>query len=114
VGPAPLADLLKMIEGHEVTANVAKEVLAQAFETGEDPAELVRSQGLGQVSDTGEIAVMVDQALAQNAKAASDYQAGNDRALGALVGAVMKMSQGRANADIVNQLLHTRLPRPGG
>lgn len=114
VGPLNLARLLEMVEGHQVTAKVAKEVLGQAFETGASPAELVRSQGLGQLSDVGDISVLVDQVLERNGKAAQDYQGGNDRALGALVGAVMGLSQGRANPEIVNQLLRARLPRPGG
>ncbi|MGA8207982.1 MAG: Asp-tRNA(Asn)/Glu-tRNA(Gln) amidotransferase GatCAB subunit B, partial [Candidatus Dormiibacterota bacterium] len=85
-----------------------------AFETGASPAEMVRSQGLGQVSDQEEIAAMVERVLEQNQKAAADYQGGKDQAFGALVGAVMAMSKGRANPAIVNQLLHERLPRPGG
>jgi len=75
---------------------------------------MVRSQGLGQVSDQAEIAAIVERVLTQNQKAAADYLAGKDQAFGALVGAVMAMSKGRANPGIVNQLLRERLPRPGG
>jgi aspartyl-tRNA(Asn)/glutamyl-tRNA(Gln) amidotransferase subunit B len=114
VSASSLAELLQLVEHGEATAKVAKEVLARAFETGASPAEMVRSQGLGQVSDQGEITGMVDQALTQNQKAAADYLAGKDQAFGALVGAVMAMSKGRANPAIVNQLLRDRLPRPGG
>lgn len=114
VSASALADLLKLVQTGEATAKVAKEVLARAFETGTSPAEMVRSQGLGQVSDQGEITTMVEQVLRQNQKAASDYLAGKDQAFGALVGAVMAMSKGRANPGIVNQLLRDRLPRPGG
>ena len=113
VSPSALAELLQLVEGQRVTAKVAKEVLARSFESGESPAEMVRREGRGQVSDVAEITAMVDQVLVQSAKAASDYQAGNDRALGALVGAVMAMSKGRADQKIVNQLLRERLPRPG-
>lgn len=114
VSPSALAELLKLVQSGEATAKVAKEVLARAFETGASPAEMVRSQGLGQVSDQEEIAAMVERVLEQNQKAAADYQGGKDQAFGALVGAVMAMSKGRANPAIVNQLLHERLPRPGG
>jgi len=113
VSASALAELLKLVQTGEATARVAKEVLARAFETGASPAEMVRSQGLGQVSDQGEIAAMVEQVLAQNQKAATDYLAGKDQAFGALVGAVMAMSKGRANPGLVNQLLRDRLPRPG-
>jgi aspartyl-tRNA(Asn)/glutamyl-tRNA(Gln) amidotransferase subunit B len=114
VSALALAELLHLVQLGEATAKVAKEVLARAFETGANPAEMVRSQGLGQVSDQGEIAAMVDQVLTQNQKAAADYLAGKGQAFGALVGAVMAMSKGRANPAIVNQLLRDRLPRPGG
>jgi aspartyl-tRNA(Asn)/glutamyl-tRNA(Gln) amidotransferase subunit B len=114
VSVSALAELLKLVQGREATAKVAKEVLARAFETGESPAEMVRSQGLGQVSDEAEIAAMVDQAITQNPKAAADYLAGKDQAFRALVGAVMAMSKGRANPASVNQLLRDRLSRPGG
>ncbi|MGC1185627.1 MAG: Asp-tRNA(Asn)/Glu-tRNA(Gln) amidotransferase GatCAB subunit B, partial [Candidatus Dormiibacterota bacterium] len=84
------------------------------FAGGEEPAQLIRKEGLGQVSDTAEITAMVEQALEKNRQAAADYQAGQDRALDRLVGAVMAMSKGRANVAMVNQLLRERLPRTGG
>jgi len=114
IDPGSLAGLLRMVENREVTAKVAKEVLARGFETGESPAEMVRSQGLGQLSDADEIAGWVDQVLTEQAQAAADYLAGNERALGRLVGTVMGKSKGRANPEIVNQLLRERLSRPGG
>jgi aspartyl-tRNA(Asn)/glutamyl-tRNA(Gln) amidotransferase subunit B len=114
VTPAALAGLLRMVESQEATAKVAKEVLGRAFESGEDPAGLIRQEGLGQVTDPEQIAAMVDQALVQNAQAAADYQAGQDRALDRLVGSVMAMSKGRANAGTVNRLLRERLPRKEG
>ncbi|MGA7361804.1 MAG: Asp-tRNA(Asn)/Glu-tRNA(Gln) amidotransferase subunit GatB [Candidatus Dormiibacterota bacterium] len=114
VPPSALGELLKMVESQEVTGKVAKEVLAKVFETGASPAEMIRTQGLGQVSDVAEITGMVEQVLVDKAKAASDFQAGNDRALDSLVGAVMAMSKGRAKAEIVNRLFRERLPRPGG
>jgi aspartyl-tRNA(Asn)/glutamyl-tRNA(Gln) amidotransferase subunit B len=114
VKEAALAELLKMVEAHEVTSKVAKEVLAEVFETGGSPTEVVRSRGLGQLSDPDQISSLVDRVLTQQAKAAADYQAGNDRALAALVGAVMGLSKGRANPEVVNRLLRERLPRSGG
>jgi aspartyl-tRNA(Asn)/glutamyl-tRNA(Gln) amidotransferase subunit B len=114
VTSAALAELLKMVQSRAVTAKVAKEVMARAFENGESPAEMVRREGLGQVSDMGQITAMVDQVLVQNGKAATDYQTGKEQALRALVGAVMALSKGRADAEVVTQLIRERLPRPGG
>jgi len=113
VSPKDLGELLQMVQSQEVNGKVAKEVLASAFESGLSPAEMIRTQGLGQVSDLAQITLMVDRALVEKAQAAADYQAGNDRALDSLVGAVMAMCKGRANAEIVGRLLRERLPRSG-
>jgi aspartyl-tRNA(Asn)/glutamyl-tRNA(Gln) amidotransferase subunit B len=107
-----LAELVKLVEADRVSGSVAKEVLAEAFASGASPTDLVVRRGLTQVSDSGELMKMVEQALMGNQKAAADYKAGNDRALGSLVGAVMALSRGKANPKVVNQLLRERLPRP--
>ncbi len=107
-----LAELVKLVEADRVSGSVAKEVLAEAFASGANLIDLVVRRGLTQVSDSGELMKMVEQALMGNQKAAADYKAGNDRALGSLVGAVMALSQGKANPKVVNQLLRERLPRP--
>ena len=106
-----LAELVRMVEADRVSGSVAKDALAEAFESGASPADLIRERGLTQVSDSGEIAALVDEVLAQHSQAAADYQAGNDRALGSLVGEVMARSGRKANPKIVNQLLRERLPR---
>ncbi|NNM96966.1 MAG: Asp-tRNA(Asn)/Glu-tRNA(Gln) amidotransferase GatCAB subunit B, partial [Candidatus Dormibacteraeota bacterium] len=87
------------------------EVLSEAFGSGASPVKLIRDRGLGQLSDSAEIATLVDQVLAEHAQAAADYQAGKDQALGALVGEVMARSGRKANPKVVNQLLRERLPR---
>ncbi|MHB8332717.1 MAG: Asp-tRNA(Asn)/Glu-tRNA(Gln) amidotransferase subunit GatB [Candidatus Dormibacteria bacterium] len=111
VPAAALAELVQMVESDRVSGSVAKDALAEAFETGVSPADLIRERGLIQVSDSGEIAALVDQVLAENAQAAADYQAGKDQALGALVGEVMARSGRKANPKVVNKLLRERLPR---
>ncbi|MGH7705390.1 MAG: Asp-tRNA(Asn)/Glu-tRNA(Gln) amidotransferase subunit GatB [Candidatus Dormibacteria bacterium] len=112
--PAPaLAELLQMLQASEITAKVAKEVLAASFESGESPAQQVRREGLMQLSDVGQISALIDQVLRENARAAADYQGGKDQAFRSLVGAAMALSKGRANHEVVNRLLRERLPRPG-
>ncbi|HVD03336.1 MAG TPA: Asp-tRNA(Asn)/Glu-tRNA(Gln) amidotransferase subunit GatB [Candidatus Dormibacteraeota bacterium] len=109
--PGSLAELVTLVVTEQVSGAVAKEVLAEIFESGARPAEVVASKGLGQVSDTDRLATFIEEALAGNQKAAADYQSGNDRALGSLVGAVMALSKGTANPKLVSQLLRDRLPR---
>jgi len=80
-------------------------------ETGRDAAEIVEEKGLRQVSDSGAIEKVVDEVLARNARQAEDYRAGKDKAFNALVGQVMKATQGKANPAQVNDILRRRLGR---
>ena len=111
VSPEALAGLLKLVDSDEVSGPVAKDLLTEAFQSGARPADLMRERGLSQSSDSEEIAALVDAALASQPQAASDYRAGNARALDRLVGAVMGMSKGKANPKLVSQLLRERLSR---
>ncbi len=111
IPPAALAELVRLVDQDRVSGAVAKEVLAECFASGEAPAHLIASRGLSQVSDEEQLKQLVEQAVAANPKAASDYQAGNDKALNSLVGSVMQASRGKANSKMVGELLRARLPR---
>jgi aspartyl-tRNA(Asn)/glutamyl-tRNA(Gln) amidotransferase subunit B len=74
-----------------------------------DPAELAKHHGLLQESDEGALAKIVDEVIAEQAQAAADYKAGNQRAFGALVGAAMKKTQGKGNPPLITKLLKSRL-----
>ena len=87
----------------------AKAAFAAMWEGGCAAAEVVARLGLAQVSDEAQVSAWVKTALAANAKAAADLKAGNERAVGSLVGAVMKLSQGKANPVIVNRLIKEQL-----
>ena len=109
--PEQLARLLVLVDCREVSGATAKELLAEAFGSGADPAELVEARGLRQVSDEAALTVHVEAAIEAQPKAAQDYRAGNDRALAALVGQVMGATRGRGDARVVSRLLRERLPR---
>ncbi len=111
IPPAALAELVRLVDQDRVSGAVAKEVLAECFASGDAPAPLIASRGLSQVSDEEQLKQLVEQAVAANPKAASDYQAGNDKALNSLVGSVMQASRGKANSKMVGELLRARLPR---
>jgi aspartyl-tRNA(Asn)/glutamyl-tRNA(Gln) amidotransferase subunit B len=76
---------------------------------GKSAQEIVAAEGLAQISDTGELERLVEQAIADNPKIVEDYRGGKEKALGALVGAVMKATRGQANAGVVNELLRKKL-----
>jgi aspartyl-tRNA(Asn)/glutamyl-tRNA(Gln) amidotransferase subunit B len=113
ITPMQLGALVALIKQGQVSGSAAKDVFAEMWQTGSAPDAIVKSKGLTQVSDESAIAAAVDAVLAENPKAIADYRAGNARALGALVGPVMKRMGGKANPDVVNRLLRERISAAG-
>jgi aspartyl-tRNA(Asn)/glutamyl-tRNA(Gln) amidotransferase subunit B len=109
-----LASLVRLLTDGTISGKMAKELFADAYESGRDPAEIATERGLRQVTDESELVMAVESALAANPKAVSDYRGGNLRALGAIVGAVMRETGGRGNPETVNRLLRERLDQLGG
>ena len=103
------AELIKLIDSGKISSSAAKPVFKTMFEKGGEPDAIVEELGLAQVSDEGAIDAMVDKVLAEQEKAVADYTAGNQKAFGSLVGAVMKESAGKANPQVVNELLKKKL-----
>lgn len=102
---ARLAALLELTESGKITRKQAREVFDEIWTSGEDPAAVVAKRGMVQVSDEGQLETWAKDAIAANPKAVADYQKGNKAAIGALVGAVMKASKGKANPRLISQML---------
>ncbi|MFC2051965.1 Asp-tRNA(Asn)/Glu-tRNA(Gln) amidotransferase GatCAB subunit B, partial [Chloroflexota bacterium] len=109
VSPKQFVELLVLETQASTTLTTARYVLEQVFNTGKDPADIINEQGLSQISDTKEIKEAINQAVTANAQAVVDYKAGKEQALKFLVGQVMKVTRGRANPQLVNQLLKEKL-----
>jgi aspartyl-tRNA(Asn)/glutamyl-tRNA(Gln) amidotransferase subunit B len=109
VSAKEFAGLLKMIDGGAISGKIAKDVLGMMFETGKTAEVIVKEKGLTQVSDTGLIEKAVEKAIAANPAAVAEFKAGKQKALGALVGAVMKETGGKANPKLVNEILINKL-----
>ncbi len=105
VSPAQLGGLVALVAAGTLSSRGAKDVFARMWETGKDPRALVEELGLSQVSDAAQVSQWVAQALAANPKAAADLKGGKDAAIGSIVGAVMKLSKGKANPALVNKLI---------
>ncbi|HEX4047057.1 MAG TPA: Asp-tRNA(Asn)/Glu-tRNA(Gln) amidotransferase subunit GatB [Elusimicrobiota bacterium] len=103
--PANLGGLAALVAEGTLSSKGAKDVFARMWETGKDPKTLVAELGLSQVSDDKQIMEWVKLAVAANPKAAADVRGGKDAAVGAIVGAVMKLSKGKANPALVNKLI---------
>ena len=109
VTPKQLTDLLVLIEKGTISGKIAKTVFEEMWVTGKDAQVIVKEKGLVQISDTKEIEAIVDAVIAANPQSVEDYKAGKEKAIGFLVGQIMKQTKGRANPDMVNRLLKERL-----
>jgi len=109
INEAHLAELLTLIHEGKISHKMAKEVFEIAFKTGEMPASIIAARNMMQISDAGEIAAIIRRVIDSNPKAAAEYRQGKDKALGFLVGQVMKETRGQANPQVVNQLLKKML-----
>lgn len=105
VTPAHLSELIQLINDATISGKIAKAVLDDAFETGKMPKEIVQEKGLSQITDTSEIEAIVLQVVEEHPGPAQDYRDGKKKAIGFLVGQVMRATRGKANPQLVNQIL---------
>jgi aspartyl-tRNA(Asn)/glutamyl-tRNA(Gln) amidotransferase subunit B len=103
------AELLKLESRAVINTATAKTVLEKMFESGKDAGEIVKDSGLSQISDSDAIQSAIEEAIRANAQAVKDFQAGKETAIKFLVGQIMRSTRGRANPQIVNELLKKRL-----
>jgi len=109
VKPEQLCRLLELIPAGTVSSTGAKIVFEEMFKTGEDAASIIARRGLSQISDTQQLEKAVSQVIEANAQAVADFKAGKTPALQYLVGQVMRATKGRANPEVVNELLKQKL-----
>ncbi len=104
-----LGELVALVSSGEISGKMGKDIFARMFETGESPQVIVEREGLRQISDTGALERLADEAIAGNPKQVEQYRSGKTAVLGFLVGHVMKASQGQANPSAVNAVLREKL-----
>ncbi|MQL52009.1 Asp-tRNA(Asn)/Glu-tRNA(Gln) amidotransferase subunit GatB [Desulfofundulus thermobenzoicus] len=109
ISPRQFTGMLKLMDRGTISGKIAKTVFEEMFATGKDPEQIVQEKGLVQITDEGAIAAIVEEVLANNPGVVEDYRKGKDKALGFLVGQVMKATRGKANPELVNRLLKERL-----
>ena len=103
--PKYLAVLIEMTEKGEINSSVAKEVFEHVFDENVDPAAYVEEHGLKMDNDSDAIKGIVETVVANNPQSVADYKAGKKKAVGFLVGQVMKETKGKANPQVINQML---------
>ena len=107
--PENLAKLIELADAGTINSSVAKAVFEKVFAEDVDPEKYVEEQGLKTVHDEGKLKAALEQVIADNPQAVSDYKGGKEKALGALVGQTMKVMKGKANPGMVNQMLREML-----
>ena len=107
--PEHLAEMIKLIKDGTISSKIAKKVFAETIENGTDPKKYVEDNGMVQLSDTSVLAPMVKKVVDDNPQSVEDFKNGKDRAIGFLVGQIMKQTRGKANPKMVNKLLNQEL-----
>jgi aspartyl-tRNA(Asn)/glutamyl-tRNA(Gln) amidotransferase subunit B len=109
LGPEGFVLLLKLVDEARVSNLAAKEVLAEMLNTGKGAEVILLEKGLSQVSDTKELSGFIDTVISREVKSVEDYRAGKTNALMFLVGGVMRLSKGKANPKVVQEMLKEKL-----
>jgi aspartyl-tRNA(Asn)/glutamyl-tRNA(Gln) amidotransferase subunit B len=104
-----LGEMIGLMEKGTISSKIAKTVFKSMLESGKGPQQIVEEQGLVQISDEGAIKSVVDAIVTANPQSVEDFKAGKEKAIGFLVGQVMKETKGKANPGLVNKLLQERL-----
>jgi aspartyl-tRNA(Asn)/glutamyl-tRNA(Gln) amidotransferase subunit B len=107
--PEHLGALVRLIHEGVISGKIAKTVFAQMHASGKAPDVIIAAQGLMQMSDEGALAAQIDQLIAANPDKAAEYRAGRDKLLQFFVGQVMRATQGKANPQLLNELLKQKL-----
>jgi len=109
ITPQYLGELLELIEKGTINSRTAQELFGQSATTGKSPQQLVREQGLEQVSSPEELGSIIKEIIAANPQQTEQYKAGKEKLFGFFVGAVMKKTQGKGNPQLINELLKKHL-----
>ncbi len=104
-----LAELVSLIQSGQISGKMGKDVFSEIYTSGESPKALVEKKGLAQMSNQDELAKFVDEIIHENPAIVQDVKNGKDRAIGSLVGALMKKTKGRANPQIANDLFKKKI-----
>ena len=104
-----LGEMIGLISKGTISSKIAKKVFEEMWKSPDSPEKIVKDKGLVQITDTKAIEAIVDKVIADNPKAVEEYKGGKKKAIGSLVGQVMKQSKGKANPQMVNELLTQKL-----
>lgn len=109
VMPANLCAMLGMIDNGTISLKIAKTVFEEMFDTGNDPASIIKARGLEQISDSGELEGVIEEVINENPGPVKQYREGKKKAIGFLIGQIMARTKGKANPKLVNEIIIKKL-----
>ena len=109
IEPAHMMELIDMVDSDQLSNSMAKTVFEEMFNTGQTPGYIANEKGLVQISDQGALGEAIDEAIAGNPGPVAEYLSGKEQAIRFLVGQIMKITLGKANPQLVNDLLKEKL-----
>jgi aspartyl-tRNA(Asn)/glutamyl-tRNA(Gln) amidotransferase subunit B len=109
IEPVGLVELLTILDKGEINQTTARKVLVRMFETGNSPSQIVKGEGLGQLSKNEDLESIVDETIRENQKAVEDFKNGKEASLGFLIGQVMKKTKGQANAKSAESIIREKI-----
>ena len=109
VPPASLAEMIALIDKGTISGKIAKTVFESMWNEGKTATVIIKEQGLVQMSDEGELGGLVEAVIAAHPQSVADFKAGKEKAIGFLVGQIMRQTKGRANPELVNRILKEKL-----
>jgi len=104
-----LADMIKLIDEGTISGKMAKEVVENMYKTGKPPQDIIKEKGLVQITDEGELVKTITAIIEKNQAQVVEYRGGKEKVFGFFVGQVMKATKGKANPQLVNELLKKML-----
>ena len=107
--PDSLAEMIALIDKGTISGKIAKTVFESMWNEGKTATVIIKEQGLVQMSDEGELGGIVEAVIAAHPQSVADFKAGKEKAIGFLVGQIMRQTKGRANPELVNRILKEKL-----
>ncbi|MGD0021460.1 MAG: Asp-tRNA(Asn)/Glu-tRNA(Gln) amidotransferase GatCAB subunit B, partial [Smithellaceae bacterium] len=109
ITPASLAEMISLIEEGKISGKMAKDIIEEMYKSGKPPKAIIEEKGLVQITDEGELIKTISSIIKANPQQLKDYHGGKEKLFGFFVGQVMKATQGKANPQLVNELLKKML-----
>ncbi|NBU52976.1 MAG: Asp-tRNA(Asn)/Glu-tRNA(Gln) amidotransferase GatCAB subunit B, partial [Alphaproteobacteria bacterium] len=111
ITPIMIRELVTLIEDGTISGKIAKSIFEEMFESGENPEKIVKAKGLVQLADSNTLEPIIDEIIAAHPDSVAEYRNGKEKLFGFFVGQVMKKTGGKANPQMVNDLLKAKLSK---